>query len=110
MKAKASLTLSEDLIAEIDKLAGSKMSRSAFVEQVLRELIDRRTQARRAARDIATINRHAAALNAEMNDVLSFRAKPKSEKLLRAPKPVRLRRGALLTLPDMESAIDSGRE
>jgi metal-responsive CopG/Arc/MetJ family transcriptional regulator len=72
MKAKTSLTISEDLIKSIDKLAGSKMSRSAFVENILRDFIEGHAQARRDAREIAAINRHAAELNAEMVDALSF--------------------------------------
>jgi len=74
MKTKTSLTLSEDLIASIDKLAGRKISRSAYVEQILREFVDRRAQARKDSREVAAINRHAAQLNAEMSDALSFQA------------------------------------
>jgi metal-responsive CopG/Arc/MetJ family transcriptional regulator len=72
MKAKTSLTLSEDLVASIDKLAGQKMSRSAYIEQILREFLDRRAQARKVAREVAAINRHAAQLNSEMSDALTF--------------------------------------
>ena len=74
MKVKTSLTLSEDLVASIDKLAGTKISRSALIEQILRESLARRAQARKNARDVAAINRHAARLNAEMSDALSFQA------------------------------------
>jgi metal-responsive CopG/Arc/MetJ family transcriptional regulator len=79
MKVKTSLTLSEDLLARIDKLAGRKLSRSAFIEQILRESLARRAQARRDAREVATINRHAAQLNIEMNDALSFQASTSEE-------------------------------
>jgi metal-responsive CopG/Arc/MetJ family transcriptional regulator len=79
MKVKTSLTLSEDLLASIDKLAGRKLSRSAFIEQILRESLARRAQARRHAREVATINRHAAQLNIEMNDALSFQASAAEE-------------------------------
>jgi metal-responsive CopG/Arc/MetJ family transcriptional regulator len=74
MKVKTSLTLSEDLLASIDKLAGRKVSRSALIEQILRESLALRAQARRDARDVAAINRHAAQLNSEMSDALSFQA------------------------------------
>jgi metal-responsive CopG/Arc/MetJ family transcriptional regulator len=72
MKTKTSLTLSEDLVASIDKLAGPKVSRSAYIEQILWEFVDRRAQARKGAREVAAINRHAADLNSEMGDALSF--------------------------------------
>jgi metal-responsive CopG/Arc/MetJ family transcriptional regulator len=74
VKIKTSLTLSEDLVASIDKLAGRKISRSAFIEQILRESLTHRAQARKNARDVAAINRHAAQLNVEMSDALSFQA------------------------------------
>jgi metal-responsive CopG/Arc/MetJ family transcriptional regulator len=74
MKIKTSLTLSEDLVASIDKLAGPNVSRSSYVEEILREFVDRRAQARKAAREIAAINRHAVQLNSEMSDALSFQA------------------------------------
>jgi metal-responsive CopG/Arc/MetJ family transcriptional regulator len=79
MKAKTSLTLSEELVASIDKLAGPKVSRSAFVEQILQEFVDRRAQARKYAREVAAINRHAAQLNVEMSDALSFQASSANE-------------------------------
>ena len=79
MKAKTSLTLSEDLIASIDKLAGPKVSRSAYIEQILREFVNRRAQARKNAREVAAINRHAAQLNAEMSDALTFQVNTADE-------------------------------
>jgi metal-responsive CopG/Arc/MetJ family transcriptional regulator len=79
MKVKTSLTLSEDLIARIDKLAGSKVSRSSYIEQILRDFVDGLAQARKDAREIAAINRHAAQLNAEMSDALSFQANAADE-------------------------------
>lgn len=72
MKAKTSLTLSEDLVARIDRLAGPKISRSAYIEQILRDFVDGRAQARKDARETAAINRQSAQLNAEMRDALSF--------------------------------------
>jgi metal-responsive CopG/Arc/MetJ family transcriptional regulator len=74
MKAKTSLSLSEDLLHSLDKLAGPKVSRSSFIEQILRDFIDRRAQVRRDARQVAAINRRAAQLNAEMSDALSYQA------------------------------------
>lgn len=74
MKQKTSLTLSEDLLATLDKMAGPDVSRSAFVETILRDFVEGRAQARREARETAAINRHAAKLNAEMKDVLAFQA------------------------------------
>jgi len=74
MKRRVFFTLSEDLIAKLDRLAGPDVSRSSFVEKVLRDFIEGRAQARRAAGEAAAIDRHAAKLNAEMKDALSFQA------------------------------------
>jgi len=74
MKAKASLTLSDDLLKDLDRMAGPKVSRSAFIESILREFVERRARQRRLAQEVAAINQHAEKLNAEMSDALSFQA------------------------------------
>jgi metal-responsive CopG/Arc/MetJ family transcriptional regulator len=74
MKIKTSLTLSEDLVAQLDRLAPPTVSRSSFIEYILRDYVDGRAQARREAREVAQLNRHADELNEEMKDVLSFQA------------------------------------
>jgi metal-responsive CopG/Arc/MetJ family transcriptional regulator len=72
MKAKTSLTLSEELIASLDRLAGPRVSRSAFIEGILQDFVQRRAQERRNAREAAAINRHAGKLNVEMADAMTF--------------------------------------
>jgi metal-responsive CopG/Arc/MetJ family transcriptional regulator len=74
MKVKTSLTLSEDLLAVLDRMAGPGASRSAFIEKILRDFLTQREKAQRLARDVAAINAHAAKLNAEMSDALAFQA------------------------------------
>lgn len=73
MKAKTSITLSEDLLAAIDRLADG-VPRSAFIERVLRAFVRRQERARTDARDLALLNRHAEQLNAEAADVLDYQA------------------------------------
>lgn len=72
MKSKVSLTLSADLLQELDRMAGRADSRSSFIEKILRDFVTQRAQRRRLAREVAAINEHAAKLNAEMSDALSF--------------------------------------
>jgi metal-responsive CopG/Arc/MetJ family transcriptional regulator len=72
MKAKVSLTLSVDLLQELDQMAGRGDSRSSFTEKILRNFVAQRPQRRRLAREVAAVNEHAAKLNAEMSDALSF--------------------------------------
>jgi len=74
MKEKTSITLSSDLLAKIDDLAGSKLSRSAFIERVLRNYLRERARRKAYARDLERINAAADRLNAEAEDVLSFQA------------------------------------
>ena len=55
------------------------MSRSAYIEQILREFVNRRAQARKDAREVAAINRHSVELNSEMSDALSFQVNSADE-------------------------------
>lgn len=74
MKAKTSLTLSEELLRDLDRMAGPKVSRSAFIERILHDFVEQRARQKRLAQEAAAINRHAEKLNSEMSDALSFQA------------------------------------
>jgi metal-responsive CopG/Arc/MetJ family transcriptional regulator len=74
MKEKTSITLSRDVITQVDKLAGSKESRSAFIERVLRRYMRQRKRAALHARDLVRINRAADRLNREAAEVLEYQA------------------------------------
>jgi len=79
MKEKTSVTLSGDVLAAIDRLAGSKQSRSAFIERVLREFLRQRARAAVQARDLQRINAAAQRLNAEAADVMEYQAPSDAE-------------------------------
>ncbi len=74
MKEKTSITLSREILTGIDRMAGSKQSRSAFIEAVLRQYLRRRARAQVEARDLELINKAADELNAEVEDVLRYQA------------------------------------
>jgi metal-responsive CopG/Arc/MetJ family transcriptional regulator len=74
MKVKTSITLSSDLLAEIDALVEPETSRSAFIERVLRHFLQQRRYAAADARDLRGLNRHAAQLNAEAAEVREYQA------------------------------------
>ncbi len=74
MKEKTSITLSREVLTGIDRIVGSRQSRSAFIEAVLLQYLRDRARAQRDARDIELINRHADELNAEAEDVLRYQA------------------------------------
>jgi metal-responsive CopG/Arc/MetJ family transcriptional regulator len=72
MKLKTSITLSEEVLVTVDRLAGSKHSRSAFIERVLRKYLRDRSRAALQARDLERLNNAADRLNAEAAEVLEF--------------------------------------
>jgi len=74
MKEKTSVTLSPEVLKSIDRLAGSKQSRSAFIEGVLQQYLRQRERAQRDARDIEIINRNAEQLNRDALDALEYQA------------------------------------
>jgi metal-responsive CopG/Arc/MetJ family transcriptional regulator len=74
MKEKTSITLSTDVLSGIDSLAGSKHSRSAIIEHVLRRYLSGQARARIQARDLEQLNRAADVLNTEAADVLDYQA------------------------------------
>jgi len=72
MKEKASITLSPEVLRQVDHLAGSELSRSAFIEHVLRSYFRERTRRAQHARDLQRINRAADRLNLEAAQVLEY--------------------------------------
>ena len=72
MKEKTSITLSKDVLVQLDRLAGSKYSRSALIERVLRKYLLERSRAAHHARDLQRINQAADELGSEALDVLAY--------------------------------------
>jgi metal-responsive CopG/Arc/MetJ family transcriptional regulator len=74
MKEKTSITLSREVLVQLDRLAGTKYSRSALIERVLRKYFHDRQRAALHARDLQRINQAADELNAEAADALQYQA------------------------------------
>ena len=72
MKRKTSITLSEDLVRTVDRLATKGESRSEAIERLLREGLELRSRKAADERDRLLLNRHAPALNGEIADVLDY--------------------------------------
>ena len=72
MKIKTSVTLSDTLLAEIDRHAGKGANRSEFIESAVRSHILALVRKQENLRDLAIINRRAAKLNREAKDVLGY--------------------------------------
>ena len=74
MKEKTSITLSKEVLTGIDRDAGSKQSRSAYIDSVMRAHFKQKARRERDARDVAIINRHAEQLNRDALDGLDDQA------------------------------------
>jgi hypothetical protein len=72
-KAKASITLSGNLLKVIDTLAGASQ-RSAWIERAVQSYAARQLREQRRERELALLNKHADALNAEGDDSAAYQA------------------------------------
>jgi metal-responsive CopG/Arc/MetJ family transcriptional regulator len=76
MKEKRSITLSRDVLKDIDRLAGSKYSRSAVIERAVRSYLKERERASIYAHDLEILNRVADRINAEAEETLEYQGDP----------------------------------
>ena len=72
MKIKTSITLSEEVLLEIDKISGESRNRSAFIEIAIRDFLKKRAKKIRDDRDLEILNTNSKRLNREAEDVLSY--------------------------------------
>ena len=72
MKVKTSITLEKEVIQAIDRTVDDYGSRSEFLETAARRLLAQLAKDESERRDIAIINRRAAALNREAAEVLEY--------------------------------------
>jgi len=75
MKVETTVTLSEELAAALGKRVEDSDALSRFVEDAIRAHLLRQRR-KDSSRDLAIINAHADALNAEAEDVLSYQVVP----------------------------------
>ena len=76
MRVKTSISLSPQIIDEIDEIAGADKNRSRLIEQAIAEFIARHRRGQREARDLEILNRSADELNREMEDILEYQVEP----------------------------------
>ncbi|HEY3123543.1 MAG TPA: hypothetical protein VGK70_05730 [Thermoanaerobaculia bacterium] len=74
MRRKTSVSLTEELLIEIDRIGGSGTNRSEFLERAAWDRISLLKRRRREARDRRILDRHAHELNTEARDVLEYQA------------------------------------
>ncbi len=76
MKIKTSVSLSEELLAAIDRWLGQRKNRSDFLEAAAWAYIEQAEREVLGARDREIIDRNANRLNAEAADVLDYQMLP----------------------------------
>ena len=59
MKSKTSITLSEEVLAGVDRLAGKRYSRSEVIDRILLRFLEAREREKNEAADLEKINRNA---------------------------------------------------
>jgi metal-responsive CopG/Arc/MetJ family transcriptional regulator len=74
-KAKASISLSGELLRAADAVAG-KSARSALVERAVRRYLEAMVRRSRREHDLTAINAHAVATNRESDGLLELEAWP----------------------------------
>jgi hypothetical protein len=72
MRVKTSITLSEQTLRLVDRLAGKTSNRSRVIEQVVEAFAAAQARRARDERDLEILNRRGEALNRVMADVLAF--------------------------------------
>ncbi len=72
MKVKTSITLTEDLLSEIDRNLDGFKSRSDFIEVASKNYLSQRARIENDRRDREIIDKRAAAMNKEAEAVLDF--------------------------------------
>ena len=72
MKTKISVTLSESLLSQVDKLAIAPYTRSAIIEEAVQQYLANKARHERDKRELDILNTHADEFNTEMADILSY--------------------------------------
>ena len=76
MKVKTSVSLSEELVEELDEMTDEDSNRSQMIERAVAEFIENRRRRLRDVRDLEILNRSADELNQEIDDVLAYQVIP----------------------------------
>lgn len=72
MKIKTSITLTDTLVVDMDKVCGGAGQRSAFVEAAIRSKLDHIARQLRDEKDLSIINAQAETLNQEAEDTIDW--------------------------------------
>ena len=76
MKRKTSITLSDVLLDELDRIVGAGGNRSELIEKAVSSYLKQLARDERDKTDLELLNREADALNREAEDVLGYQVEP----------------------------------
>ncbi len=74
MKIKTSITLSREVLAELDRLVSAGTNRSRLIERAVREFIANTKREQRDAADRATLNAHHEKFSRVMEETLDYQS------------------------------------
>lgn len=74
MKIKTSITLSNDIIKQIDNIIKNDGNRSLFIEDAVKYYLSVQKRINRNNKDFKIINSKAKKLNKEAEEILSYQA------------------------------------
>jgi metal-responsive CopG/Arc/MetJ family transcriptional regulator len=75
MKSKTSITLSDSLLRELDRIVGKNGNRSELIEKAVRAYILGIARDERDRRDLEILNRSAKRMEKEAKDALRYQVK-----------------------------------
>jgi metal-responsive CopG/Arc/MetJ family transcriptional regulator len=75
MKSKTSITLSDSLLRELDRIVGKNGNRSELIERAVRAYISGIARDERDRRDLEILNRSAKRMEKEAKDALRYQVK-----------------------------------
>ena len=76
MKRKTSVTISEEVLKDVDRFSTPHSNRSEFIETAVKRFIQHLQRERRNTKDLQIINRRSKRLNREALEVLEYQALP----------------------------------
>lgn len=72
MKVKTSITLSEEILKELEKWGEENQNRSELIEEAVRLFLQAKIRKKRDHRDLKILNERFHELNEEAEDVLTY--------------------------------------
>ncbi|MCF7953779.1 MAG: ribbon-helix-helix domain-containing protein [Spirochaetales bacterium] len=73
-KIKTSITISNEILSEIDHLMPKNGNRSSFIESAIKFYIAQKYKEQRNRHDLELLNANYEDLNKEANDILSYQS------------------------------------